>query len=172
MEGVIHKMWMPEDGGKDELQGGLSTLVVAEGPTLAQRKKFLCENADCFIILPGGPGTYDEMWEVISERQLALPKGKVPRPVVLVNVEGYWNPSLAQLQRCYNDGMLYKQPGEVVHSEATSAEALAWIVADVHRLRAEYSQLKAGVNPEQSSDGISDESRNTSSSKMKEHNKL
>lgn len=165
-------MWMPDDGGKDELQGGLSTLLVAEGPTLAQRKKLLCENADCFIILPGGPGTYDEMWEVISERQLALPKGKVPRPVVLVNVEGYWNPSLAQLQRCYDEGMLYKKPNEVIHSEATSEEALAWIVADVHRLRAEFSQLKPDASTEKSSDKISHESRNIVGSNANEHNKL
>ena len=55
VEGVIHAMWCP--GGKtDELQGGMDALHVADGPTLAERKRLLCANADCYIILPGGPG--------------------------------------------------------------------------------------------------------------------
>ena len=135
VEGVIHRMWLPS-GGKDELQHGLTELKVASGPTLAERKKLLCEDADCFIILPGGPGTYDEMWEVISERQLSLPKGKVPRPVVLVNIDGYWDASMAQLQRCHDDGMLYKRPDEVVRVETSGEAALDFVEAEVARLRA------------------------------------
>ena len=155
---VIGYSGMPEGGKKDELQGGLTSLLVADGPTLAQRKKMLCETADCFVILPGGPGTYDEMWEVISERQLELPSGKCPRPVVLVNVDGYWDPSLAQLQRCYDDGMLYKRPEEVVRAESTGEGALEWVVGEVARLRAEWDAKKSAEGAEGVS-GIGDESR-------------
>ena len=162
------------DGKKDELQGGLTSLLVAEGPTLAQRKKMLCETADCFVILPGGPGTYDEMWEVISERQLELPKGKCPRPVVLVNVDGYWDPSLAQLQRCYDDGMLYKRPEEVVRAEPTGELALEWVVGEVSRLRADWEARNAtGVT--EMAGGIGDESRATAAGgggEMNSSNKL
>ena len=161
VEGVIHRMWMPAgaDGeNRDELQGGLTSLLVADGPTLAERKKLLCDNADCFVILPGGPGTYDEMWEVISERQLALPQGKCPRPVVLVNVEGYWDFSLAQLQRCYDDGMLYKRPDEVVHAELTGEAALNWIETEVRRLRAVWNTENKHETAKEVV-GISDETR-------------
>ena len=158
VEGVIHKMWMPKGGKKDELQGGLTSLLIADGPTLAQRKKMLCDTSDCFVVLPGGPGTYDEMWEVISERQLELPQGKCPRPVVLVNIDGYWDPSLAQLQRCFDDGMLYKRPEEVVRSESSAEAALDWVVAEVTRLRGEWDTRVAATKDDFSS-GVGDESR-------------
>ena len=136
VEGVIHKMWMPE-GDKDELQTGMTTLHVADGPTLTQRKEMLCAGSDGFVVLPGGPGTFDELWEVISEFQLGLPKGKCPRPVCLVNVEGYYDPTVMQLQRCFDDGMLYKEVTDVVHCEPTAEKALAYIVAAIgdHRTR-------------------------------------
>jgi len=118
----------------------------ADGPTLTERKRLLCEESDCFLVLPGGPGTYDELWEVISEFQLGLPKGKIPRPVCLVNVEGFYDPTLMQLQRCFDDGMLYKQVADVVHSEPDAASALKYIVGVVQQTRIEFAdKVKAGV---------------------------
>jgi predicted Rossmann-fold nucleotide-binding protein len=139
IEGVIHKMWMPE-GDKDEMQHGMTVLHVADGPTLAERKKLLCEHSDAFIVLPGGPGTYDELWEVISEFQLGLPKGKCPRPVCLVNVDGYYDPTIMQLQRCYDDGMLYKEVSEVIHHEPDAASALSYIVNAVSLMRETFEK--------------------------------
>lgn len=138
VEGVIHQMWMP-NGDKDEMQQGMTVLHVAAGPTLTERKKMLCNTADAFVVLPGGPGTYDELWEVISEYQLGLPKGKCPRPVCLVNVDGYYDPTLMQLQRCFDDGMLYREVADVVHSEPTSAQAYAYIVAEIDRQRTAFA---------------------------------
>ena len=43
---------------------------------------------------------------------------------------------MAQLQRCHDDGMLYKRPDEVVRVEPTGAQALAFVEAEVLRLRA------------------------------------
>lgn len=143
VEGVIHKMWMP-DGDKDEMQTGMTTLHVADGPTLTERKKMLCEYSDCFLVLPGGPGTYDELWEVISEFQLGLPKGRCPRPVCLVNVDGYYDPTIMQLQRCFDDGMLYKEVKDVVHHEHDAESALLYIVETVKKIKEEFEKSGGG----------------------------
>jgi uncharacterized protein (TIGR00730 family) len=158
VEGVIHQMWMP-DGTKDELQAGMTTLRVADGDTLTERKKMLCEASDCFLILPGGPGTYDELWEVISEYQLGLPKGKCPRPVCLVNVDGYWDPTLMQLQRCFDDGMLYKEVADVVHDEPDAASALKYIVEKVRETREKYAAESQDQQTLVTDVNLSDESR-------------
>jgi len=142
VEGVIHKMWMPE-GQKDELQKGMTSLHVADGPTLTERKRLLCEQSDGFLVLPGGPGTYDELWEVISEYQLGLPKAKCPRPICLVNVDGYYDPTIMQLQRCYDDGMLYKEVEEVVHCEPDAASALNYIVQKIDQCRKAFAAAAA-----------------------------
>ena len=141
VEGVIHKLWM-HNGEKDEMQQGMTVLHVADGPTLTERKKLLCKTSDAFLVLPGGPGTYDELWEVISEFQLELPKGKCPRPVCLVNVEGYYDPTIMQLQKCYDDGMLYKEVSEVIHHEPNAASALAYIMEAVEKTRVAFAANK------------------------------
>ena len=78
--------------------GGRGTLVVTE--TMHERKKVMVMNADAFVVLPGGAGTLDEVFEVLTWRQLGLHA----KPIVVVNVEGYWDPFLALLGRVVADG--------------------------------------------------------------------
>ena len=137
MEGVIHEMWMP-GSGKDELQHGLSSLLVAGGPTLAERKDLLCRPSDAFIVLPGGAGTLDEAFEMVSEQQIGLPKGAVARPVCFLNIDGYYDGTVAQLQRARDDGILYVAPDKVAHMENVAVGALAWVVAAAIDARAAH----------------------------------
>lgn len=51
------------------------------------RKQMMFERSDAFVVLPGGPGTLDEMFEILTWRQLGLHD----KPLVLVNLAGYWN---------------------------------------------------------------------------------
>lgn len=55
---------------------------------MRQRKAIMEENADAFIALPGGFGTLEEVSEIIVARQL----GYLDRPLVLLDVDGYWQP--------------------------------------------------------------------------------
>ena len=50
------------------------------------RKQRMAELADGFVILPGGLGTLDELFEIMTWRQLGLHD----KPIVVVNVDGYW----------------------------------------------------------------------------------
>ena len=52
------------------------------------RKRLMFEQADAFLVLPGGIGTLDETMEILTWRQL----GHHDKPVVLVDVDGYWQP--------------------------------------------------------------------------------
>lgn len=64
------------------------------------RKQMMFEESDAFAILPGGIGTMDEAFEIITWRQLGLHD----KPVVVVNEAGYWNPLLSLLDHMIESG--------------------------------------------------------------------
>lgn len=70
---------------------GVSELVVV--PSMHDRKRTMAERADAFAVLPGGIGTLDEMFEMLTWRQLGLHD----KPVFLVDLAGYWQPLRALL---------------------------------------------------------------------------
>jgi uncharacterized protein (TIGR00730 family) len=56
--------------------------------TMHTRKRLMSEHADAFIILPGGFGTLDELFEILTWRQLHMHD----KPIIVVNVNNYWSP--------------------------------------------------------------------------------
>lgn len=64
---------------------GLTTLHVVE--TMHERKRLMADLADCFIALPGGVGTVEELFEA----WVLLLLGYQPKPILLLNVDGYWD---------------------------------------------------------------------------------
>ena len=64
----------------------VSELVVVD--TMHDRKRVMAERADAFAVLPGGIGTLDETFEILTWRQLGLHD----KPIFLVDVAGYWQP--------------------------------------------------------------------------------
>lgn len=64
-------------------------LIVTQ--TMHERKQLMFDRADAFAALPGGIGTLEEVIEMITWRQL----GQHGKPVVLINVAGYWDPLVA-----------------------------------------------------------------------------
>jgi uncharacterized protein (TIGR00730 family) len=79
---------------------GVSELHVTS--TMHTRKALMSERADAFIILPGGYGTLEEMYEVLAWQTLKLHS----KPVVLLNVAGFYDTMLAFLDVCDREGML------------------------------------------------------------------
>jgi uncharacterized protein (TIGR00730 family) len=71
---------------------GLTELRVVD--SMHTRKRVMAGRSDAFIVLPGGYGTFEEMFEMVTWRQLQLHA----KPVGLVNVEGYFDHLLAFLQ--------------------------------------------------------------------------
>lgn len=77
---------------------GLTELHVVD--SMHTRKRMMVEMSDAFIALPGGLGTLDEFFEVVTWRQLKLHD----KPVIVLNVEDYWHPLLALIETVIERG--------------------------------------------------------------------
>lgn len=75
----------------------ISELIVTKA--MSDRKDRMIEHSDAFAILPGGLGTLDELFEVLTLRQL----GYHDKPIVLLNIENYWDPLLALIERTVDE---------------------------------------------------------------------
>ena len=62
--------------------------------TMRERKKLLDENSDAFIISPGGIGTFDEFFEILTLKQL----GRHNKAIVILNIDGYFDNMLKMMQ--------------------------------------------------------------------------
>lgn len=85
--GVIPEHLVAAEVGKSDIDEYLVTRNMHE------RKMAMFERSDAAVALPGGPGTLDELIEVLTWRQLGLHD----RPFVLINVDGYWDPLVTLL---------------------------------------------------------------------------
>ena len=77
--------------------------------TMRERKKLLEEKSDGFVITPGGIGTYDEFFEILTLKQL----GRHNKPIVIYNVDGYYNPMLAMLADAMEKSFVMESVGEL-----------------------------------------------------------
>ena len=70
--------------------------------TMRQRKQIMDDMADAFITTPGGIGTYEEFFEIITLKQL----GQSKKPLVLYNINGYFEPLRTLLENCVKGGFM------------------------------------------------------------------
>jgi uncharacterized protein (TIGR00730 family) len=119
--GVIPMHLVAREVGKRDLD----TYVVTE--TMHERKKVMFMNADAIVMLPGGAGSLDEFFEVVTWRQLGLHA----KPIFLLDTEGYWQPLRMLLAHIVDQG--FAEP---------SLQDFATMVPDVPTLdRALYAAL-------------------------------
>ena len=77
---------------------GLTELKVVD--SMHTRKRMMFDLSDAFVVLPGGSGTLDEAFEVITWRQLRLHD----KPIVIVNIDGYWDKLIALFDHVIETG--------------------------------------------------------------------
>jgi hypothetical protein len=75
----------------EELHPRVTEMITV--PDMQERKRYMSDNADAFCILSGGLGTLDELFEVVTLRQLK----QHDKPIILLNTASYWDPLLALL---------------------------------------------------------------------------
>lgn len=97
---------------------GLSELHVVD--SMAERKALMAELAQGFLALPGGYGTLDEAFEMVTWRQLGLHPG----PLVFVNVDGYFDGLRAFLDRATADGLISARNRELARFAADEVEGV------------------------------------------------
>jgi len=92
--GVIPTHLMQMEVGKRDL----TRFVVTEN--MHERKKVMFMNSDAIVMLPGGAGSLDEFFEVLTWRQLALHN----KPIFLLNVDDYWSPLVQLVDHIIDEG--------------------------------------------------------------------
>jgi uncharacterized protein (TIGR00730 family) len=98
---------------------GATELVVVE--SMHERKRLMAEKADAFAVLPGGIGTLDEMFEILSWKQLGLHD----KPVLLADIGGYWAPLRALLDDIVTKGFARPEARELLGVVPTVATLMA-----------------------------------------------
>lgn len=83
--GVIPTHLIPRERGKKDLTRYIVT------SNMHERKTVMFMNSDAIVVLPGGAGTLDEFFEVLTWRQIGLHK----KPIFVVNIDGFWDPLIA-----------------------------------------------------------------------------
>ena len=91
--------------------------------TMRERKAMLEKMADAFIAVPGGIGTFDEFFEIITLRSLARHK----KPVALFNCFGFYNPLLSVLSDCEQKGFVNLSGGNLFGTFEDAGELLDYL---------------------------------------------
>lgn len=98
--------------------------VVAD---LAIRKRRMTAISDAFVALPGGYGTLDELFEVLTDRVVGLHQ----KPVAVLNHEGFYTPVLTFLDRAVQDGLLAVSERERLIVEDETARLVAHLATAI-----------------------------------------
>jgi uncharacterized protein (TIGR00730 family) len=95
-----------------------------------KRKALMSSLADGFIALPGGFGTFEELFEVITWGQLGLQQ----KPIGLVNVEGFFDPVLELMDHAIREGFVRPEQRQLLVSSPSPKEVLQMIRVDTSEL--------------------------------------
>jgi uncharacterized protein (TIGR00730 family) len=117
--GIIPDILQAREVGHD----GLTRLEVVD--SMHRRKDRMCTLADAFCVLPGGLGTLDETFEILTWKQLGLHD----KPIVLLNQAGYWAPFLALVQHQVAHGYVRREHAELFTVADTVAGVFEAIAA-------------------------------------------
>jgi uncharacterized protein (TIGR00730 family) len=97
---------------------GLTRLEVT--PTIHQRKARMYELADGYIALPGGFGTFDELFETITWSQIGVHE----KPIGILNVRGFFEPLMAMVLHAEKEGFLFTEHRQMICMADTPGELL------------------------------------------------
>jgi uncharacterized protein (TIGR00730 family) len=98
--GIIPRFLLDREAAENELKR-LSDLVVTED--MHQRKHALYEHSDAFVAMPGGIGTLEEIIEIMTWAQL----GHHSKPIVLANINRFWDPLTSLLTHMREAGFIH-----------------------------------------------------------------
>lgn len=79
--------------------------------TMHVRKQMMVDRSEAFVILPGGIGTLDEFFELVTWKQLGLHD----KPIVIVNLNGYWSKLIETVENIANEGFMRMDDLKMYH---------------------------------------------------------
>lgn len=107
--------------GKEILHPGLTETIIVT--SMHERKLLMYEQADAFIMLPGGFGTMDEFFEILTWAQLSLHH----KPIAILNIQGYYNFMEKHFDQMEEIGFIRKEHRKLFHIASEMEEALAYL---------------------------------------------
>ena len=115
---------------------GLTDLHITE--SMHSRKELMAELSDAVIALPGGCGTMEELCEIITWKQLGL----YLNPIVILNINGYYDPLIAQLAKAVEEHFMGELHSRIWSVATTPAEAIE-IIRSTPRWNSEVRKYAA-----------------------------
>lgn len=97
---------------------GLTELIEVE--SMHERKRKMADLSDGIIALPGGCGTLEELLEIITWKQLGL----YLNPIVILNINGFFDPLLEMLEKAIDENFMRRQHGDIWKVAQTQEEAV------------------------------------------------
>ena len=91
--------------------------------TMRERKKLMDDNSDAFIVTPGGIGTFDEFFEILTLKQL----GRHNKPIAILNTNGYYDHLKNFLQNSINEKFMSSECNKLIHFAEDPAEIINYI---------------------------------------------
>lgn len=101
---------------------GLTELIVTQ--TMHERKEKMAFMSDAAVALPGGCGTFEELLEVITWKQLGI----FTKPIIIVNVNGYYDPLIEMLHRAIDEQFMRDLHKDIWQVVTTADEVLPAIL--------------------------------------------
>jgi hypothetical protein len=89
-----------------------------------ERKKLMFTNSDAIVLLPGGPGSLDEFFEVLTWAQLEVHK----KPIVVVNIKNYWDPLFSLIDHTISTGFADSSLKKMFRVTETAKEAVDYLI--------------------------------------------
>ncbi|CAI6068449.1 LOG family protein YvdD [Paenibacillus sp. JJ-100] len=118
------------------VHGGLTQLI--EVGTMHERKATMAQLSDGFIALPGGMGTFEELFEVLCWAQIGIHR----KPVGLLNVNGYYGPLMKMVEHSVHEGFSNTSHLSLWSLEESPAELLNQMAAYIpQELTQKWSEL-------------------------------
>jgi len=103
---------------KEVAHKGITRLLVVK--TMHERKHHMAELGDAFIALPGGYGTFEELFEIITWNQLKI----IEKPVILLNSDGYYDKLVSFLDDAFAKGFIRPENKKILFVAETPEQAI------------------------------------------------
>ena len=133
--GVIPRFFDEEN--VEEIFSECDELIMPE--TMRERKQLMEDNAEAFIIVPGGIGTFEEFFEILTLKQLCRHK----KPIGIYNIRGYYNELVLSMEAAMQKGFIRENCAELYYLTEDPEELLSYIetpVVETHSVK----ELKDG----------------------------
>ena len=133
--GVIPELLLNKEVGHTDL----TELHVV--PDMHERKKKMADLSDAFVAMPGGVGTFEELFEVYTWAQLGYHR----KPVALLDVDGYYDPLLAMLRHTVEEGFMRAAYLDMLQVAGDPAAMIALLQRFVPTVRDKWTEKRNAV---------------------------